>query len=1230
MHTDLCPDQARPADIGGQTCLLGKEQRKLESPIAIVGVGLRMPGGINDLDSLWRMLLEGRSAVGGVPPDRWNQERFYHTDASASGRLASRWGGFVRRAKEFDAAFWGISPREAARMDPQQRWLLEIAWEAIEDAGVRPNDLRGQRVGVYVGASSHDYGTAQLEDLLRLDVHSNTGGASSILANRLSYLLDLRGPSLVVDTACSSALVAIAMAVDAIRSGVCRAALTGGVNSLFLPNSGVGFSKAGMLSPTGQCLAFDARANGYVRSEGAGLLLLKPLADAVADGDSIYAVIRGAAINSDGRTSSLTVPSAAGQADMLREAYRNAGVNPLDVSYVEAHGTGTPVGDPIEANALSQVLSQHRGQDHPLLIGSIKANLGHLESASGIAGMLKAVLVLQRGVIPGQANFESLNKHIDGNELRLRVVRQNSPLSVPAGTPPIVGVNSFGFGGTNAHVVLAAAPVAERPSVAAGQFAAQSQSTSQTQSTSQAQNAPRVLADRPHVLPISAHDAAALRLTAQSYLRTLSELSGALPDFCSSAGDRRQHQSHRLVVVGLDAEQLSAGLQDWLAATAISNNQLTAGKQWVYGEAVQGATSQAINSRKTTAETTEPSEACGPTMVFTGQGCQWTGMGRTLFEREPSFRETLFEIDEIFASYAGWSLIEAMQDDAPERINLTIVAQPAIFAIQVGLVRLWRSWGVEPACVIGHSVGEVAAAWTAGALSLADAVKLVYHRSRLQGRTGGFGRMAAVGLTAQQGESLLSGYEGQLAVTAINSPSLITIGGNRDAMENVVAELERRDVFVRWLKLDYAFHTHQMDPIEEELKAALADLRPAAANIPFISSVTGELFDTQQLDGAYWWRNVREPVRFSAAIEAATARHASVFLEIGPHPSMRTSIESVVEDRPQTLALPSLSRHQDASTSLITSLARLHIHGGLVSGKPFGLNWEAINQASGEFVRQPAYAWNRQTFWLSTISESSRLAPPDHPLLQTRIRVAQPTWQTVLDPAVLTYLKDHQIWDAIVFPAAAYIEIGLAVAKVLFPDQKHQVEDLQLHAALFVSAEADTRLQVVYNSDDLTIQVHSSNDGINWDFNGQCRLVPNLSRQVPAKPLAVSQSTIVDIDDLVLDHDQLYEQLRQAGYGFGEMFSLIERLQFKRDETIAEIKVPETLHRFGAELNSGKNVFHPAILDACFQASLRVTSESSENASLFLPTSIGRVRLCREIDSETLIAVAHNFSTERD
>lgn len=1119
-------------------------------PLAIAGIGCRFPGGSNNPDLFWEMLETGRSGIVEVPENRWNIERYYHPNAEIPGKMITKWGGFIGNLEKFDAQFFGISPREALRMDPQQRWLLEVSWEALEDAGLAPKKLRGSPTGVFVGIASNDYASIQMKNYAEVDVHTNSGSTLSIASNRISYLFDFKGPSLSVDTACSSALVAVNLACQAIWTGECDSALAGGVNAILTPDASIGFSKASMLSPSGQCFAFDARANGYVRGEGAGMIYIKPLKQALEDDDSVYAVIRAAVINQDGNTSSMTVPGLESQEDMLHLAYAQAGMAPSRVSYMEAHGTGTPVGDPIETNALGNVLCEGRPDGQKCLIGSVKTNIGHLESGSGIAGLVKAALVLHKDTVPPNLNFEKPNPNIPFDKLKLEVPTEITPLPHIDGLPPVTAVNSFGFGGTNAHIVLEAAP--ETPARVRDN---------------------RGRADRPHLLPLSARDEESLRRYAEAYMDLLSDASLPLEDLCCSAGERKEHHDNRAVVIGKDHRELRNRLKAWV-------------KGGTKGEGIVTGAS---------AET-----AGAPVFVFTGQGAQWWAMGQELLEREPIFRRTIEQIDAFLRPLAGWSLVKEMtRTEADSKIDRTNIAQPAIFALQVALAELWKSWGISPSKVIGHSVGEVAAAYCAGIYTLEDAVTVIYHRSRLQDTTGGGGRMVAVGLSAEEGRKAVKGYEDRVQVAVINSPGMITLAGDTAPLEAIVAELEESGIFVRWLRIDYAFHTHQMEPIKHELLAVLAGINPMKGRIPFISTVTGGVLEGKQLDGEYWWRNVREPVLFAPGLAGLIRGGEDLFLEIGPHPALQSSISECLADQGKKGAIfHSLKRKSDESEEILKNLAALHVHGVEV-------DWREVNQSAGNFVRQPVYPWHHEHFWLeSEASALHRLGAETHPLLGIRIPAPQPTWEFELDPRRFKYLDDHRFWDSIVFPASAYGEIGLALARALFPGEEYVVEELVTKKALFVSEKQPPSVRVVFDELEKSFRVYSSTNGKrDWDLNAEGRLVK----------LPVSKPAPADIDSIRermadhFDHEKYYDEYAKAGYQFGPNFQQLENVWRTGGEALSEITPPAAVLETAPQYH-----FHPAVLDACFHTvkGAQVLPDGARAQDHFyLPAAIRRIHL---------------------
>ena len=1127
-----------------------------QEPLAIVGIGCRFPGRANSPDLFWDLLIEGKSGIREVPDDRWNADRYYHPDSSIPIKMITKWGGFVDDVDKFDASFFGISPREAQRMDPQQRWLLELTWEAFEDAGEKPVNWRGSATGVYVGISSNEYGSIQMMGESDIDVHTNSGSTLSIASNRISYLYDLKGPSISVDTACSSALVAVNLACKSIWSGECDAAFAGGVNALLMPDSSIGFSKASMLSPSGQCFAFDARANGYVRGEGAGMILIKPLARAVRDGDRIYATIKATVVNQDGNTSSMTVPGRESQAAMLRQAYQQAGIDPSRVGYMEAHGTGTPVGDPIETRALGEVLCEGRSESEQCIIGSVKSNIGHLESGSGIAGLIKAALVLHNRRIPKNLNYETPNPNIPFKELKLRVPRENMPMPSMGDFLPVSAVNSFGFGGTNAHVVLESV---------------------KNELCLISDESYRNLIGRPFLLPVSGNSEAGLECAAKSYCEFLKNDTDHISEVCTSVGLNRQILDERMVVIGDDNGSIRSTLKSWIL-NHIESPECIIGKRSV-----------------TNAD---------PVFVFTGQGAQWWGMGQELFRNEPVFRGTIEKINSILEPLTGWSLVEEMNSNEElSRIDRTDIAQPAIFALQVALAELWKTWGVLPKKVVGHSVGEVAAAYVAGVYSLEDAIKVIFHRSHLQNKTGGKGKMAVVGLSRAEAERVIKGQEDEVQVAVINGPTMVTLAGDTQALKGIVKSIEKEGAFVRWLRIDYAFHTHQMDPIKDDLINALETISAKSSEIPFYSTVTGELFEGGDLDNNYWWRNVREPVLFSSAIESLSNDGSELFLELGPHPALAAPIaDSVGALGKKCSVLCSLRRKERELEAILENLARLHIEGVQV-------DWAAINQGSGKVVNVPRHAWNHERFWIECDeSFRHRLQAIDHPLLGLRQRSPETCWEFRLDPREHDYLQDHCFWDSIIFPAAGYAEIGLAVARNLFPEESYAVESIKTQKALFISDKNVPTVRVAYTESQKSFRVYSSTDeGKTWELNAQ-----GLIRRANPEPDSCDESlnSIQSRMEKHSTHEDYYKEYDKAGYQFGPNFRQLLNVWSKPNESVAEIQVPPAI------VNTLSNYhFHPAVLDACFHAlkGAQVIPEGSRpSQNFYLPSSIRRVHLYKD------------------
>jgi myxalamid-type polyketide synthase MxaC len=884
----------------------GRGAAAASEPIAIVGMGCRFPGGADDPESFWRLLAGRVDAISEVPPDRWDIASFYDPDATAPGKVASRWGGFLDGIDRFDPYFFGIAPREAAHMDPQQRLWLEVAWEAFEDAGLTSDALAGSKTGVFLGLHSHssDYFWLQLQDASRMESFTGTGNAHNIAAGRLAYLFDLRGPAITIDTACSSSLVAVHMACQSLRTGDCRAAIAGGVNAMLSPIWSIPLSRMQMLSPTGRCRAFDASADGFVRGEGAGAVVLKRLADAMADGDDIRAVIRGSAVNQDGRTNGITAPNGLAQRALLREALQNAGVTAAEIGHIETHGTGTALGDPIEVEAIADVLQDGRPVNRPCWLGAVKSNFGHLEGAAGVAGLIKVVLSLEKRAIPPVVHYTSLNPHIALDARTFPI-----PASVvewpEEGQPRRAGVSSFGWSGTNAHVIVEQAPVA--PSAEA--------------------TAPL----RPHLLAVSARSAEALVAMAGRYRDFLTvNPAASVADVCSSAALRRTHHEHRIAAVGGTTAELADSLDAFCR-----------------GE----------RRRNVASGVKAPGRTPSVVFVFCGQGPQRPGMSRELLDTEPVFRAALERCDAAIAATAGWSVLtELLAEGGRSRLEETEVAQPVNFALQVALAELWQSWGIQPAAVIGHSVGEIAAACTAGILSLEDAARLAVVRGRLMQVGAGLGRMVSVELPLVDVQRLVTDWTG-LSIAAINGPRSTVLAGDIDDIDRAVALLSGHGA-VRALPGSYAFHSHQMEEAARRLPDALGKLITADARVPMISTVTGRPCEPQDLGAEYWRRNIRCTVRFADAIESATRCARHTFLEIGPHPVLAHPIAQIADLAGQQPAiLHSLHRDKPARQSMLIAAGTLYAAG-------CGVEWPRLAPKSSRPVRLPLYAWQRERYWL--------------------------------------------------------------------------------------------------------------------------------------------------------------------------------------------------------------------------------------------------------------------------
>jgi phthiocerol/phenolphthiocerol synthesis type-I polyketide synthase C len=1176
-------------------------------PIAIIGIGCRFPGA-KDPQAFWQLLCNGVDAISEVPEERWHIDSFYNQDILQAGKMNTRWGGFLEQVDRFDAQFFGISPREAERMDPQQRLLLEVVWEALEDAGQPPADLAGTRTGVFIGIANSDYSRMQFHDPELSDAYAGTGSAYSIAANRISYLFDWHGPSMAIDTACSSSLVAVHLACQSLWKGEISLALAGGVSLILSPELTVNFTKAGFMAPDGRCKAFDARANGYVRGEGAGVVVLKPLAQALAEGDPVYAVIRGSAVNQDGRTNGLTAPNRQSQESVLLQAYAMAGLSPGQVQYVEAHGTGTSLGDPIEAMALGHVLASDRYPGNPCLLGSVKTNIGHLEAAAGIAGLIKVALALKYGMVPPSLHFIEPNPYITFDELPLRVQTALTPWPTSR-YPALAGVSSFGFGGTNAHVVL--------------------EGIQQTLAESSEDDEPASKRPQPRLLPLSARSTESLKRLALAYRSFFNQQDTKdaidLADICYTAGARRNHHDYRLTITACTHEEFSACLEMYLR-----------------GEEAPGIHS----GRK------DPHARPQLVFVFPGQGSQWIGMGRQLLEHEPIFAEALASCEEAMHPYVNWSLRSVLTSEEEasllERID---VVQPALFAIQVALAALWRSRGIVPDAVVGHSMGEVAAAYVAGALSLADAARVICLRSKLLRRVSGKGAMALAELSLEQAEHVVARYADRLSVAVSNSPRSTVLSGEPLALEEVLRELEQRNIFCRRVKVDVASHNPQMDSLRDALMSELNGLRPHLATIPMHSTVTGMLCTGQELDATYWVRNLRDPVRFATVLQQLATEGYTLYLELSPHPILLPAIQECLQySHREGQALPSMRRAEEEQAVLVESLGALYAHG-------YPVDWHKLHPADGHIVSLPAYPWQRERFWLEPARGTQgsrnflRRGAPVHPFLgghlESSIQAGVHYWEYELSLAALPYLNDHRVLGQAVIPAAVYLEMVLEAKEVLGAGP-HIVEEVTFSKMLALAEGAEQTVQVAL-SDDIPGRVafrissrlaQSNKEGTkvgakgteareNWTLcaSGTIRLVTDITADSVIKgtgPRIQDHQTgaLGEIQERcteVIAGATYYEMLSGQGLEYGPGFQAIGQIWRRKGEAIARLDLPEEVRH-----QSPLYHIHPVLLDACFQAVGATISQATDEAvwlarerSTYLPVGLDSLRVNTSLSEVT-------------
>ncbi|MCQ4079761.1 acyltransferase domain-containing protein [Streptomyces sp. RB6PN25] len=1113
-------------------------------PIAIIGMGCRFPGA-DGPGSFWNLLRENIDAVSPVPPDRYDVSAVYDPTPATAGRTVSRHGGFLEDPYGFDAAFFGISPVEAKSMDPQQRLLLHVTWEALEAAGIPPSSLAGTRTGVFIGQATSEYAEVT-RPAAGSSVWEATGSRiRAITAGRISYTLDLRGPSMVVDTACSSSLVALHAARQSLLTGDSELAIAGGVNIVLSPEDSIAYSQGGMLSPQGRCRFGSAEADGFVRSDGVGVVVLKPLHEALRGGDPVLAVLLGSVVTNDGRGSGLLLkPSAEGQADMLRQACRSAGIEPWQLDYVEAHGTGTPVGDGVELQALSEAALPGRPAGRPLKVGSVKTNIGHAEAAAGMAGLIKAVLIARHGIIPASLHQGTPHPLLADGTSPIEVVTANEPVE-KAGRQALLGISSFGLSGTNAHAVIGEyLPAPDRP----------------------ADNQRQMQDGSPHLLVLSARSDTALRKLAKSFAEYLSpEGNGrayALRDVCAAAATRRDAHPYRLWVTGDSRADVSAKLRSLASGESIEDGGIA--------QAGFNGVRRAV-------------------FVFPGQGSQWLGMGRDLMASSPAFHTALERCDRAIRAELGWSVIGLFTSDAEEFPAEVELVQPALWAMQVALAAAWQEKGIDPDVCVGHSMGEVAAAHVAGALSLEDAAAVICRRSQLMKRAAGRGAMLAVELSADEARLAISRHADNVCIAAENAPTSTIIAGDRTALAQIEAELRSRGVLCQLVKVNVASHSPHMDALREHLLDQLADLEPTASTTDMISTVHDRRVRGPELDGRYWADNLRRPVRFATAVKTLGIEAESVFLEVSPHPVLVTSVEETLSAWAITgAAMPSLRRDRDERVQLMQAVGRLFAHGGHVA-------WDRWYGEAVRPVALPPYPWDSKQFRPDAVSTTGG---------KTCVREVSLAALTATgwDDAV-------QLRGIRPIPAAVYLATLLNTASEAMPGAMLALEDMELGDELVDAHDADRiSLRITLKEADGRSSRPALVEAVHNAGPGPIRCATGLLRTVDGADTREAHGAL----DAALARCRHYlpasgfrTLARRRGLEIGEAFEGVEQLWRRDGEAVARLRLPKA--GLPAAWETG---LHPLV------AAWPLTGAQDADSCTYVATGFDRVQLFGDLTEE--------------
>jgi acyl transferase domain-containing protein/short-subunit dehydrogenase/acyl carrier protein len=1117
-------------------------KKSQKQPIAIVGMGCRYPNNVDSPEKFWQALLNGDNLISDIPEARWSYAKYHSDDEEAPGKLYVNRGAFLSQPlDQFDPGLFGISPRQAKMLDPQQRLLLETVWEAMEDAGLPLQQLQAALTGVYIGAFTTDAQLMQLcnQNYRNINMYTSSSVTMTMISNRISHAFDLCGPSLTVDTACSSSMVAAQIAVNSLRTGDCTIAIVGGINVMILPEVFIGMSKAKFLSKTGQCQAFSQLADGYVRGEGCGVIVLKPLDQALLDNDRIYAVIDEVGANQDGKTTGISLPNSDAQFNLIQKVYREAGVDVNDIVYVEAHGTGTQQGDFAEATALNRIFNK---KTEKCLIGSVKTNIGHMEAAAGVSSLIKAALCLNKSMVPPNLHFEHPNEKIFTPEINLRVpvTCEAMPLD---GKKHYAGVNSFGYGGTNSHALLS-------------NYVREKSKKSHPG------------AHWPVLIPVSGHSAA----VRDQRLQDLGELLASSNDFDDvyyTLAQRRTHLDYRSMIFSTSHAELQATLATYLAGEATANVIVS---------------SKAISQGNTKLA-----------FVYTGMGPQWWGMGKDLVTQSAVFKQVLAQCEQIFRKLSGWSITEEfLKSEQESSVSRAEIAQPLNFVLQVGLTKVLEAWGIVPEAVIGHSVGEIAAAYVSGALSLEDALTVTYYRSKLQQSCAGMGSMLAVNVSKAKASALIKPYP-KLSIAAVNSENAVTIAGDVAELDALSAELKSTTIFNRRLTVDIPFHSQYMEPIKAELMSVLQAINPKKSSIPFYSTVMPGIVCGSTLDNAYWWRNVRESVLFCEGVQCLVQDDFNVLLEVGPHPVTRHYLEEISDSvNKTTTVFSTLNRKDPQMQCLYQSIASMFNFG-------LNLDWGQKVSAQAGLVTLPNYPWMRESYWLEEDNTwSNRYVSSPYPFISTRVDSPNQCYEVEFNTHFFPYTPDHIVNGNLVFPGTSYIEAALEICRHSYNSDKVVIEALAFKNMLTYDSSNCRIINVEYDMKDSALVVRSR------DANKQY-----------SHWLTHATATVLPLEGSARNYTPIWEQLKrecQTQVELGELYHVLEKIglvykgRFKCIKTLlhSEKNVLARLELNHYPESQSEFILHPALLDSAFQTAIVLANELSSSTP-FVPVSVDKI-----------------------